>query len=66
MPLDLFEQFAIGEETLPKLLRGVHGCRNISEALVLSTCNRTEVYVYAEKFPAPIRMSEIFLLILPK
>ena len=50
MPLDLFEQFAIGEETLPKALAGVHGCRNISEALVLSTCNRTEVYVYAEKF----------------
>ena len=50
MPLDLFEQFAIGEEALPKALAGVHGCRNISEAIVLSTCNRTEVYVYAEKF----------------
>ena len=50
MPLDLFEQFAIGEEALSKALAGVHGCRNISEALVLSTCNRTEVYVYAEKF----------------
>ena len=50
MPLDLFEQFAIGEEALPKALAGIHGCRNISEALVLSTCNRTEVYVYAEKF----------------
>ena len=50
MPLDLFEQFAIGEEALPKALAGIHGYRNISEALVLSTCNRTEVYVYAEKF----------------
>ncbi len=50
MPLDLFEQFAIGEEGLPKALAGVQGCRNISEAIVLSTCNRTEVYVYAEKF----------------
>ena len=50
MPLDLFEQFAIGEEGLPKALAGVQGRRNISEAIVLSTCNRTEVYVYAEKF----------------
>ena len=50
MSLDLFEQFAIGEEALPKALAGVHGCRNISEAIVLSTCNRTEIYVYAEKF----------------
>ena len=50
MPLDLFERFSIGEDVLPKALVGVLERRNISEAVVLSTCNRTEIYVYAEKF----------------
>ena len=50
MPLDLFEHFSISDEALPKALAGVQGCRNISESVILSTCNRTEVYVYAEKF----------------
>ena len=52
MPLDLFEQFAIREEALPKALAGVQGCRNISEAIVLSTCNRTEVYQDVRDFLA--------------
>lgn len=50
MPLELFERFVISEDAIPKALADVHARRNISEALVLSTCNRTEVYVYAEKF----------------
>ncbi len=50
MPLELFERFVISEDAIPKALANVHARRNVSEALVLSTCNRTEVYVYAEKF----------------
>ena len=50
MPLDLFERFSIGGDALPKALFGVLSRRNISEAVILSTCNRTEVYAYAEKF----------------
>ena len=50
MPLDLFERFSIGEDALPKALVSVLERRNISEAVVLSTCNRAEVYVHAEKF----------------
>tara|TARA_B100000686_G_scaffold334086_1_gene400805 strand:- start:7004 stop:8230 length:1227 start_codon:yes stop_codon:yes gene_type:complete len=50
MPLDLFERFSIGDDALPKALFGVLSRRNISEAVILSTCNRTEVYAYAEKF----------------
>jgi len=50
MPLDLFESFAVSNEDLPKALLSVKSRRHISEAVLLSTCNRTEVYVFAEKF----------------
>ena len=50
MPLDIFERFSIGDDALPKSLFSVLSRRNISEAVILSTCNRTEVYAYAEKF----------------
>jgi len=50
MPLNLFESFAISSDELPKALLSVKSRRHISEAVILSTCNRTEVYVFAEKF----------------
>ncbi len=50
MPLDLFERLALPSEQLPKALADLMGRRHLSEAVVLSTCNRTEVYVYAERF----------------
>ena len=50
MPLDLFESFAVSNEDLPKALLSVKSRRHISEAVLVSTCNRTEVYVFAEKF----------------
>lgn len=50
MPLDLFEQVAVAPDHLCKALADVHGRHHVSEAVVLSTCNRTEVFVYAEKF----------------
>ncbi len=50
MPLNLFESFAVSNEDLPKALLSVKSRRHISEAVLLSTCNRTEVYVFAEKF----------------
>ncbi len=50
MPLDLFERLTVSGDGLAKALADVGARRNVSEAVVLSTCNRTEVYVYAEKF----------------
>ncbi len=49
-PLDLLERMAIGEGRLAKALHDLCTRANISEALVLSTCNRTEVYAVAERF----------------
>ncbi len=50
MPLDLFERLTVPAERLPKALADLRARRHVSEAVVLSTCNRTEVFVYAEKF----------------
>ncbi len=35
---------------LPKALHELASAENLSEAVLLSTCNRTEVYAYAERF----------------
>ena len=49
-PLDLLGQVSVTAERLPKALADLNTRPNISECVVLSTCNRTEAYVYAEKF----------------
>jgi glutamyl-tRNA reductase len=49
-PLDLLERMTIGDGQLSKALHDLLTREHISEALVLSTCNRTEVYAVAERF----------------
>ncbi len=49
-PLDILERVSIGPARLNKALDAVAGCDNVSETVVLSTCNRTEIYVLAERF----------------
>ncbi len=49
-PLALLERVAISAEELPKAVIGLTSRQNIREAVVLATCNRTEVYAVAEKF----------------
>ncbi len=48
--LDVFEQSAISERDLPKALRVLCDSEHVSEAVVLSTCLRTEVYAVVERF----------------
>lgn len=50
VPLSLLERVTIDDARLPKALHDVLSRDHVSEAVVLSTCNRTEVYVVAEKF----------------
>lgn len=49
-PLDLLERITVPSSRLEKALTDLQGRPYISESVVLSTCNRTEVYVHAEKF----------------
>jgi glutamyl-tRNA reductase len=50
VPLDLLERMTIEDSRLPKALHDVMSREHVSEAVVLSTCNRTEIYVVAERF----------------
>lgn len=49
-PLPLLERVTITTVDLPKAVAGLAQRDNVREAVVLSTCNRTEVYVVAELF----------------
>ncbi len=47
-PLAVREQVAFTPDQLPSALRALHTELGVSEAVILSTCNRTEAYVVAE------------------
>ena len=49
-PLALLERLTLAPENLGKAVSGLSQRDNIREAVVLSTCNRTEVYVVTELF----------------
>ncbi len=48
--LDVFEQSAVSQRDLPKALQVLCDSEHVSEAVVLSTCLRTEVYAVVERF----------------
>jgi len=49
-PVDLLERVALSTEGVTKLLADVLASDHATEALVLSTCNRVEVYAEVDKF----------------
>ncbi len=48
--LALLERLAIASDAQGKAIAGLVSRHNIREAVVLSTCNRTEIYAVAERF----------------
>ena len=66
-PLSVLERTTLDAERLPKVLHMLSQSEHISEVVVLSTCNRTEVYALVERFhgaAADIRdaLAEVSLL----
>jgi glutamyl-tRNA reductase len=61
VPLDLLERMSVPERELGKALRDLCSRPNVSEAVVLSTCMRTEVYVQPERFHGAVADVEDFL-----
>jgi glutamyl-tRNA reductase len=49
-PLSLLEKVAIAPADIPKMLRIIQNMDDIREVVLLSTCNRTEVYATVERF----------------
>jgi glutamyl-tRNA reductase len=49
-PLSVLERVALPVDEVPKAVTALVGRDNVREVVVLSTCNRTEIYAVAEKF----------------
>jgi glutamyl-tRNA reductase len=49
-PVTLLEQATVSSDELPKVLRELLGGQHVSEAMVLSTCNRVEIYADVDRF----------------
>ena len=49
-PLSVLERVTLPGDEVPKAVTGLAGRDNVREVVVLSTCNRTEIYAVAEKF----------------
>ncbi len=49
-PVDLLERVVPAPETLDKFLADTIGCPHVAAAVVLSTCNRVEIYAEVERF----------------
>ncbi|MBQ3337172.1 MAG: glutamyl-tRNA reductase, partial [Selenomonadaceae bacterium] len=43
-PIDIREKFSIGKDAIRRGLENLDGYDGLSEAVVLSTCNRSEIY----------------------
>ena len=61
VPLELLERLAVPRHRLGKALGDLSSRQFVSEAVVLSTCHRTEVYVVAERFHGAMQDVRHFL-----
>lgn len=50
VPLDELEQLSISAHDLPQVISAAAGRDHVAEAVVLSTCNRTEIYAVVDQF----------------
>lgn len=49
-PLSVLERVAMAADQIPKAVENLVSRDNVREVVVLSTCNRTEIYAVAERF----------------
>lgn len=61
VPLDVLERMTVDDARLPKALHDLATRPHLGEAVVLSTCNRTEVYAVAERYHGALDDIRTFL-----
>lgn len=61
VPLPVLESFAVGPDDLAKALHALAGREHVTEAVVLSTCMRTEVYADVSRFHGALGDIRTFL-----
>ncbi|MFC0557830.1 glutamyl-tRNA reductase [Halalkalibacter alkalisediminis] len=60
-PVEMREKFAFQEAELPNALAKLRNMKSILECTILSTCNRTEVYVVADQLHTGRHYTKTFL-----
>ncbi|WP_127586188.1 glutamyl-tRNA reductase [Paenibacillus koleovorans] len=48
-PVEIREKFAFAEQDLPEALRQLQATKSILECVIVSTCNRTEIYAVVDR-----------------
>jgi glutamyl-tRNA reductase len=61
VPLSVLELMAVPEARLPKALQELAGSPHLSEVVLLSTCQRTEVYAVAHRYHAAVNQIRNFM-----
>jgi glutamyl-tRNA reductase len=61
VPVGLLERMAVAPEALPKALQSLGGAEHLAEVVLLSTCNRTEIYAHATLFHPAMQEVRDFL-----
>src|SRR5438309_364061 len=61
VPLPVLEQLAFGPDQLPKALSQLLDHEPIHEGVILSTCNRTEIYASVHRFHPAVEAVRRFL-----
>ncbi len=61
VPLPVLERMTVTSSRLPKALHDLRGRQHLAEAVLLSTCARTEIYVVADKFHGAVQSVRDFL-----
>lgn len=61
VPLHVLERMTVSAGRLPKALDDLRGRRHVAEAVLLSTCARTEIYVVADRFHGAMQSIREFL-----
>ncbi|HEX9711470.1 MAG TPA: glutamyl-tRNA reductase [Actinomycetota bacterium] len=60
-PLDLLERITFDQSELPKALAAARASEHVREAVILSTCNRIEVYAAVDGFHGGLAALKTFL-----
>jgi len=61
VPLPVLEQLSFGPDALPKALAQLLDAAEIHEGVILSTCNRTEIYTSVHRFHPAVQAVRRFL-----
>src|SRR5680860_1330687 len=60
-PIELLERMSVTATQLPKALHGLTADENLAEVVLLSTCNRTEIYAHCGRFHPAVQSANDFL-----